>query len=56
MKILRNEDFDQLLLELARDENTTIDEWTARSQAEVDSFMMDTTIENEIGETFEDFC
>ena len=54
MKILKNEDFDQLLLELARDENTTIDEWTARSQIEIDSFMMSTAIENEIGETFED--
>ena len=55
IKSIENEDFNLLLEEILRDENSTLEEWTVRSRMELDSFEMAISTENDIGETFDSF-
>ena len=55
LKIIEKENITQLFEEVAKAENSTIEEWTRRSWSEIDSFHEAITTENEIGETFENF-
>ena len=54
MKILENEDFNQILEEILREEQSTLEEWTRRSHDEINSFEFAMSTENSLGETFED--
>ena len=54
VKILETEDIKGIFEEIMREEQSTLDEWTRRSSADLESFTMAISTENDLGETFED--
>ena len=55
IRIIEKEDINELLQEIIREEQSTLEEWTRRSQTELDSFNLAMSTENNIGDTFNTF-